>query len=285
MCGGAFCYAIMGWSYPASAADVVTAQVAQASSPEAQAAAKAKAPDSRADSAHIETYRAPFDVLSERLLGETMIGTASRAVRFDWRQKSVAFGILGGQLLELNNFKSARYGLFVRKPFSGWFGELAITRVSTWGSASTEKLARTPYRQIGRPDRFELDVNVAYPLVEGVATARPGIVPAAEIVLSAIVSLRYLFYHQVLQGGSFTEAVKSFVGPRLSSKDLRLLEDSRPAAMQIDRGRFNTLGGLNLDIYFAGGGFVTSRTLVALPLTGSELGWWWELSLAAGWMF
>ncbi len=223
--------------------------------------------------------------MSERLLSETMIGVASRPVRFDWRQKSVALGFVASQLLELNNFKTARYGLFARRPLGGWMGEMSLTRASTWGSPSTEKLARTPYRQVGRPSRFEMDVNLAYPLAEGVATARPGLFPATQLVLSAVAGLRYLFYPEVLRSATFGQVVRSFVAPRLSSRELRELESSRPEAMQIDRGRFNVLSGLNLDVYFGSGGLVSTRTLVAVPIAGSDLGWWWELSLAAGWMF
>ncbi|MDX2020577.1 MAG: hypothetical protein SF187_10070 [Deltaproteobacteria bacterium] len=233
----------------------------------------------------IEKHRVPFDTLSQRLLSERSIGVASRAVRFDWRQKSVGVGLIGSQLFELNNFKSARYGLFARMPLSGWMGELSITRVQTWGSPSSDKLALTPYRQLGRPSRFELDASLAIPLVEGVGTARPGFMPSTQLVLSAVGCLRYLFYPEVLDGASVTQVARSFIAPRLSSRELRELEDARLGGMQIDRGRFNALAGLNLDIYFGSGGFVTWRSLVALPITGSEIYWWWEATVGAGWMF
>ena len=247
-------------------------------------AAQNKSVDNKIDKS-IEKHRTPFDALSARLLSERSIGVASRAVRFDWRQKDFALGLIGSQLFELNNFKSARYGLFARMPLSGWMGELSITRVQTWGSPSSEKLALTPYRQLGRPDRFELDANLAFPLVEGVGTVRPGFMPSTQLVLSAVGGLRYLFYPEVLQDATFVEGARSFIAPRLSEKELRSLEDSRLQGMQIDKARFNALAGLNLDIYFGSGGFVTWRSLVALPITGSELYWWWEATVGAGWMF
>ncbi|WNG33965.1 hypothetical protein F0U61_10200 [Archangium violaceum] len=232
----------------------------------------------------IERHRTPFEVLNER-----MIGTASRAVRFDWRQTQASIGLVGSQLLELNNFKSSRLGGFVRKPIGDFLGEIAITRVFTRGSASTEKLALTPYRQSGRPSRFELDINLGYPLAEGVATARPGFFPATELVFSANAGLRYLFYPGSLSGASFGETVTSLFALKLSEREVENLERSRLPGMQLDGARYSLLTGLSLDVYFQSGGFLSPRVMIALPLIsgvdGSGLGWWWELNFGAGWAF
>jgi hypothetical protein len=228
----------------------------------------------------IERFRTPLEVLNER-----MIGAASRAVRLDWRKRRFGLGLIGSQLLELNNFSSARVGGLVRSPLGGLMGEIAITRVLTWGSASTNKLALTPYRQAGRPSRVELDVNVAYPLAEGVATARPGFFPATELVFSANAGFRYVYYPGSLYGATFGEVAKALVSPQLSETELGNLEGGLPPGMQIDQGRYNLLTGINLDIYFQTGGFLSPRAMVALPITGSDLGLWWELTFSAGWMF
>jgi hypothetical protein len=228
----------------------------------------------------IERHRTPFEVLNER-----MIGTASRSVRFDWRKRRLGVGLIGSQLLELNNFSTLRFGGLVRKPLGSFMGELAITRVLTWGSASTDKLALTPYRQSGRPSRVELDFNLSYPLAEGVATARPGFFPATELVFSASAGLRYAFYPGALSGAGFGDVAKSLIAPRLSERELENLERDRPPGMQIDEGRYNLLTGLGLDIYFQTGGFLSPRAMIALPITGTDLGLWWELTFSAGWMF
>jgi len=235
-----------------------------------------EAPEDKA----IERYRTPFEVLNER-----MIGAASRAVRFDWRKKRLGIGLIGSQLLELNNFSSTRVGGLVRKPLGNLMGELAITRVLTWGSASTDKLALTPYRQAGRPSRIELDVNLGYPLAEGVATARPGFFPATELVLSANTGFRYAYYPGALSGASLGDVAKSLFSPRLSEMELENLAGRLPPGMQLDEGRYNVLAGLGLDVYFQSGGFLTPRAMVALPLLDTELGLWWELTFSAGWMF
>jgi hypothetical protein len=228
----------------------------------------------------LDRYRTPFEVLNER-----MIGVASRAVRFDWRKKQLGVGVIGSQLLELNNFSSARFGGLVRRPLGSFMGELAITRVWTWGSASTDKLALTPYRQAGRPSRLELDVNVGYPLAEGVATSRPGFFPATELVFSANAGFRYAYYPGALSGATFGEVAKAIIAPRLTAKELENLELKLPPGMQLDEGRYNLLTGLNLDIYFQTGGFLSPRAMIALPITGTDLGLWWELTFSAGWMF
>lgn len=250
----------------------------------AKPAAEAPKPAAEApkEDTSIERYRTPLEALNER-----MIGVASRAVRFEWRKTKVGLGVVGSQLLELNNFSSARLGAFARMPFGDFMGEVAVTRVFTSGSDSTEKLALTPYRQLGRPSRFELDFNLGYPLAEGVATARPGFFPATELVLSANAGLRYLIYPGALDGESFLGAAGSLIAPRLSDRELENLESARPPGMQIDRGRYSLLAGFTLDIYFQPGGFLSPRVMISPPLlsgiNGSGLGWWWELTFAAGW--
>lgn len=234
------------------------------------------------DDASVDRYRTPVEVLTER-----MIGTASRAVRYDWRKSSVGFGLLGSELLERNNFGSTRVGAMVRRPFGDFMGEIAITRAFTWGTDSTRKLALTPYRQHGRPSRFELDVNVGYPIAEGVATAWPGFFPPTELVFSANAGLRYLFYPGALGGAPFKDVLTSLIAPKLTEYELQKMEADRPGGMQIDSARYSVLTGLQLDVYFQTGGFLSPRVMVAVPLltpvNGTALGWWWELSLGLGW--
>ncbi|HYO71322.1 MAG TPA: hypothetical protein VEU33_35115 [Archangium sp.] len=230
----------------------------------------------------LEGFRTPLDVLTER-----MIGTASKSVRFDWRKSTLGFGLIGSELLERNNFGSTRFGLMARKPFGKLMGEVAMTRAFTWGTDSTEKLALTPYRQHGRPSRFELDINVGYPLAEGVVTALPGFFPATELVFSANAGLRYLVYPGSMGGMNFQQVATSLLAPRLSAHELGQLESSRPGGMQIDPARYGLLAGLSVDVYFGSGGFLSPRAMMAVPLlggiTGTGLGVWWELSLALGW--
>ncbi|WPB81849.1 hypothetical protein KYC5002_22380 [Archangium violaceum] len=230
----------------------------------------------------LEGFRTPLDALTER-----MIGTASKSVRFDWRKSTLGIGLIGSELLERNNFGSTRLGLLARRPFGKLMGELAISRAFTWGTDSTEKLALTPYRQYGRPSRIELDVNVGYPLAEGVVTALPGFFPATELVFSANAGFRYLFYPGAMGGMKFQDVATSLLAPRLSDHELGQLESSRPGGMQIDPARYGLLAGISVDVYFGSGGFLSPRAMMAVPLvgfvTGTGLGLWWELSLAAGW--
>jgi hypothetical protein len=250
----------------------------------AQPPPPAEPPGAEKDDQSLEQYRTPFEVLGER-----MIGAASKSVRFDWRRTTAGFGIVGSELLERNNFGSTRLGGFARRPVGGFLGEVAVTWVNTWATDSTRKLALTPYRQHGRPSRLELDVNLGFPLAEGVVTAWPSFFPATEVVLSANAGARYLFYPGALGGASFFTVSKAVISPRLTEHELDKLEAKRPGGMQIDTGRYGLLTGMSADLYFKNGGFISPRVLVSVPIfstvTGSNLGWWWELTLGLGWAF
>lgn len=231
----------------------------------------------------LELQRTPFEALTERALG-----TASRAVRFDWRRTTVGFGVTSAALLELNNFASGRVGGFVRTPLgSNFMLELAFTRVFTWGSTSSELLGLTPYRQYARPSRVELDLNASYALFEGVATARPGFIPAAQFVFSVSAGLRYLFYPGSLNNMSAGEVAGAIFAPGLGDTEVTNMNSQMLPGMQLDRSRYQVLAGFQLDVYFQPGLFVTPRVMLGIPLisapTGRGIGWWWEMSLLAGW--
>ena len=240
-------------------------------------------PKAPAEDTTLERYRTPLEALTER-----MVGSASRAVRFDWRKKTVAFGVMTSELLELNNFASLRLGGFARMPLGDLMAEVAFSRVFVWGSESTEKLALTPYRQSGRPSRFELDINFGYPLAEGVVTPRLAFLPAAELVFSVNVGFRYLFYADALKGASAGEVAGAIFNPKLTQKELANMAPLRMPGMQLDDARYDVLAGLSLDVYFQPGLFLSPRVLFALPifagLGGSGVKWWWELTLSLGWM-
>ncbi len=279
---GAHAAAATGSEPAAALAKPSTASAPAAAS--GPAASPAKPSDAKQPDNSLERWRTPLDALAER-----MIGTASRAVRFDWRQSSFGVGLVGSDLLELNNFTSFRAGLAGRTPLGGLMGELALTRVFTDGSASTEKLALTPYRQSGRPSRFELDFNLALPLFEGVSTPRPGFFPATELVFSLNAGFRYLYYWGQMSGMKWQDVAGALMSPRLTDKELQNIEGDRLPGMQIDGARYNLLGGLSFDVYFQSGLYLEPRVLVAIPVFSgfatTGLGWWWELNLGLGWMF
>lgn len=240
-------------------------------------------PGAKQEDPAIERHRTPIEALTER-----MLGSASRAVRFDWRKKTVGVGAFASQLLELNNFASARVGAFARMPLGDLMVEVGFSRVFVWGSDSTDALARTPYRQVGRPNRFELDINLGYPLAEGVVTPRLSFLSAAELVFSVNLGLRYFFYANALKGADAGAVAAAIFAPKLSDKELANMEPFRLAGMQLDENRYTPLVGFSLDVYFQPGLFFSPRVMLALPvfsgLAGSDLKWWWELNLSLGWM-
>ncbi len=230
----------------------------------------------------IAKWRTPLDALAE-----STIGTASRAVLYDWRRSTFGFGVTGGALLELNNFSSWRAGGFVRIPVGNLQVEFAVNRAVTSGSVSTDLLALTPYRQSARPTRMEFDLNASYALLEGVGTPRLALIPPVELVFSLTLGFRYLYYYNALGTANFGQVFEAIFAPRLTQREIDYLEKERLPGMQVDPGRYNLLVGFQLDLFFRTGIFLTPRVMVALPLlsgaTGSSLGWWWELSMMGGW--
>ncbi len=229
----------------------------------------------------IEAHRTPFDTLVDRAIGRT-----SRPVRYDWRKATVEVGLSGALPAELNNFQSWRAGAFARVPVSGLLLGVEASYVWVYGTDSTDRLALTPYRQPGRPDRIEVDLTLAFPLAEGIVTAWPGWFPSAELVLQSHLDVRYLLYTGAFDGYDFTDTARALFSGSLSDRDLANLESDRLPGMQIDRGRYAILAGLGADLYFQSGLFFSHKLLVAVPLlaaaTESELYVWLELHLLTG---
>ena len=270
------------WEKPAPAETEAEPKPAEPTpTPEAAKPPEAK-PTPKVEDTTIDKYRTPFEALSE-----TSIGLASRAVLFDWRKTTLAFGVTAAQLLELNSFYSARVGGFVRVPFGNLTAELAVTRVFTWGSDSTQKLSLTPYRQAARPSRVEFDINLAYALVEGVGTPRLRLLPTVELVFSVNVGFRYLYYPGALGKANAGQVFEAIFAPKISEREILYLENERLPGMQIDAARYGLLAGFCLDLYFRTGIFIEPKVMVGIPLlsgfTGSSLGWRWELSTSIGW--
>ena len=232
----------------------------------------------------LEKYRTPLEVLMERAIGRT-----SRRIRYDWRRSTVQVGGTVALPAELNSFDSIRSGVTFRMPYDGLLLEAGVSRVWVAGSTSTERLALTPYRQPGRPDRYELDFALAYPLAEGIVTAFPAFVPATELVFNAYAHFRYLIYPAAFADLSTKDTLKALVAGQLSERELSNLEEHRLPGMELDPGRYGLLVGLGNDLYFQSGLFISPRILVGIPLlsfmTDSRLRFYLEGVLSMGLSF
>ncbi len=232
----------------------------------------------------LDAYRMPLELLAER-----SIGRASRRVRYDWRRGLVQLGPLGGLPAELNNYDSLRAGGFARVPYGNFLLEASLAYVWVFGSESSDRLALTPYRQPGRPDRFELDLSAGFAVAEGVVTPVPGLLPAAQLVLNAQALFRYRIYPSAFADLGLKDTLLAIVSGSLSDTEVENLEDERLAGMQIDPARYELLVGLSTDVYFQSGLFFSYRLLVATPLlafmTETALPFGLELDLAAGLAF
>ena len=229
----------------------------------------------------LSKYRTPFPVLTERT-----IGTASQPVEFSWRRTKAQLGASGSHLFELNNFDSYRAGAIGRFPTNGSIFEIGLHYVWVWDTFSSEQLGFTPYRQPGRPWRIELDATVGIPVAEGVVTTTPRWFPAAQMVLMLYAGVRYSWYPGSTEGMKLGQRVAALVSPVVTPTELTKLDERRLTAMQIDPERWGPLVGIGNDIYFAQGLFVSPRLMVAVPLlapvTGSDLRWWGDASVAVG---
>jgi hypothetical protein len=246
------------------------------------------APAARADDAEPDDsllpYRTPFPVLVQR-----SIGTASKPVEFDWRRTDVQLAATGDQVFELNNFNSLRAGGLARIPSAGVLYEIGVSYVWVWDTPSSELLARTPYRQPGRPSRLELDLTLALPVAEGVVTWFPRFFPAAEMVFNAYGGLRYVVYPQGYAHLQLGQVARAVLSPSLSDEELDNLEAHRLDAMEVDSGRYGFMVGFGNDLYFRSGVFVSPRMMFTLPLlaplSGTDILLSAEATLAVGLAF
>ncbi len=229
----------------------------------------------------LSPYRLEFEDLVARA-----IGTTSGPVAFDWRATTVQIAASGSYVAELNNFNSMRGGVMVRLPSRGSVVELGVSYAGSWDSPSSTLLARTPYRQPGRPNRMELDVTVGVPLAEGVVTMAPKVFPAAELVINGYAGVRYALYPTAFRGLTFGQGLAAAFSPALSQDEVDNLDRARLDAMEVDRGRYGVMAGLGNDLYFANGLFVSPRVLLAVPLLApasqTELLVWADLALVVG---
>lgn len=267
---------------PALAAEAVTAtDVAPVNEPApTDSASDPSAPDASAADP-LSRHRMPFEELAERT-----IGTVSKPVAFNWRRTKVQVAATGDQLYELNNFNSLRAGGVARFPTGGVLTEVGASYVRTWDTPSSRALALTPYRQPGRPDRLDIDLNVGLPLAEGVVTAAPRFFPSAQLVLNAYVGLRYALYPDAFAGLKAGKVLTAVLSPALTQDEIDNLDDRRLDAMQVDTGRYGLTVGLGNDLYFKQGIFLSPRATFSLPLlapaSGTQLLLWGDLSLAIG---
>lgn len=260
---------------PVEAAPVETAPVETAP---VDAEAPAPAADEPVD---LLRYRAPFDVVVNRT-----IGTASTPVEFDWRHSPAQFAASGSFLLELNNYDSARIGVLARIPSGGLLFEIGASAVGVWDTPSSRMLALTPYRQPGRPDRFQLDLDVGLPVAEGVVTVAPRWFPAVQMVFVAYGGVRYEAYPGAFGGMTFRQVAGAIVSPALTDEELANLDRVRPQAMAVDPARYGLVAGFGDDLYFDSGLFLSPRVMFGVPILApvseSEMLFWADLSLVLG---
>jgi hypothetical protein len=229
----------------------------------------------------LEPHRARVEALNEHFLG-----SAARAVRFDWRRSPAILGVAASEVIERNTFGQLRFGGVARKAFGDLLGEVSVHYAHAIATPSSDTLALTPFRQAGRPPHLELEVDVGYAIAEGVVTPITSWIPPAEMALVAWAGARYLVYPEGWIGRPITDVGLEIVSPQLSEAEILKIEGNALDGMLVDPARLHTLVGLSLDVYFQPGVVLSPRAMVAVPVlapvTATQLGFFWELGLTVG---
>lgn len=219
----------------------------------------------------------PFPALVERT-----VGVAGKSVRFDWRKKKNLIFVNVGQPVEYNNFETYRTAAAVQFPAENLTLGFGLAKAFVFSTASADAIALMPYRQAGRPERWELELSGFYPVAEGVVTFRPDFMPAAQMVFSLAADVRYMVYPSLFSGQDFSNGFKSLIATRLSEADKDKLSPSAPAAMKIDSAKISVLTGFNLHLYTSGGLIVSSKAMLALSILGTAMPRHADLTLGLG---
>jgi hypothetical protein len=219
----------------------------------------------------------PFPALVERT-----VGVAGKSVRFDWRKKQSLVFANVGQPVEYNNFETYRAAAAVQFPSENMTIGLGLAKAFVFSTESADAIALMPYRQTGRPERWELELSGFYPVAEGVVTFRPDFMPAAQMVFSLAADVRYMIYPSLLSGQGFSNGFKSLIATRLSESDKERLSPSAPAAMKIDSAKIAVLTGFNLHLYTSGGLIISSKAMLALSILGTAMPKHADLTIGLG---
>ncbi len=269
----------------ACAAPALAQAAPSSSSPSPSSNVPPAASESR--SAQVDTTTLEAERLPMRGLPEHFIGSTARAVRFDWRRSTAIPLLQMADVAERNNFAQFQANIAVRKAFGDILVEGGLGYFWATDTDSSLLLAQTPFRQAGRPSHIALDVNVGYPIAEGVVTPVVSWMPPAELVLVAWAGARYSIFVETFTGGRpFQDIGLDLVAPQLSAVELQRLDDNAPDAMEIDPARIHTPVGLSLDVYLQPGVVISPRAMldipVLAPVTGTKIGLFWELGLSVG---
>jgi len=119
----------------------------------------------------------PTDIPESPLSSEGLVQEALSEVKnphaFDWRKSSYELELGYDYADEKNNFENDGAHLGLAFPTSsGFLTRLALRRMLVYGSESSNKVGRTPFRQPAGVSRYELMVGGGMSLVEGRAITR-----------------------------------------------------------------------------------------------------------------
>ena len=242
--------------------------------------------DSPTTSQESRNLLAPFQN-TWSVMEKESVGQTYRSNVFDWRSKTLLFGLGQGPILEYNNFDSVQTTLNLLFPMRDSLFGLEIGSVSVKSTRATEDISKTPYSQEGRPSRWIATPSWQTPLFEGIGSSYLPLFDTLQFLTLAGFGLRYHFYKPWSED-SLKENIKSLFSPDLSSKEQELVSEELPAGMKLSGSRLDLHLSLGFHIFSAGGLGLHSIFHWNLPIGGDEereLVSHWDLNLGVGYGF
>ncbi len=232
------------------------------------------------EKASILDQKVPLETLLER-----SIAYAKRPSIVEWRKKAIILNLEMGQFIEYNNFDSSSWGLNLRFPFESFLVKSAVLKVVTDATEASQQVAKTPFQQAGRPSRWEWQNGIEFPVLEGIGNQLFSFIPTSQCVLSAVAQLNLNIYPKI--ASSPMDMLKGLYQTRLSTDQIKSLQEDAPASMRILRSRHNLGVGLQWDNYYKSGMSWNTRFMYERPVISldDKMTAWYSVMFGAGYAF
>ncbi len=222
-----------------------------------------------------ESQDPAIDTLAEKVLGQ-----ASRPSVFRWREASVIPTIHTRQVLELNLYETSAVELRFNVPSESVLWQWGLAEASTKSTQASNELAKTPYRQPGRPSHWQGHAGVGIPMIEGIGNQYISFIPPLQFVVMVTGDLIYRYY-----SAGREHQIKRLLQPSLSDEEIGNITRTAPEGMAVDGSRLSLGAGLDLAVFGSWGVMISLGTGVNRGLGRGGLGFVWEHSLGVGYAF
>lgn len=207
-------------------------------------------------------------------LAKQVLGKVTQPMHVNWRKHDLELGVHWGSYFEFNNFRSDVRGLLLRIPTDSMVFRLGLDQVKVMATESSRDMARTRFRQWGRPSRYELKPGVVLPLVDAMSFPQQKWLPELQISLSALFSLHFAYYPDAPGIGEMKAA------------DLNKLTGITPGGMEISPERNWATWGFETAVYNRSGLWIYIDTVTCqLIMASSNMPVSYQFALGVGYAF